>query len=142
MTTVRHVARAVASTGESVPAYGVDVRVGTHELIADEPVTAGGGDLGPTPFGLFLSALAACTAMTLRMYASRKGWDLPMIVVDASYDITDDGTPSIARTITVPEDLSSEQRTRLAEVAERTPVTLAMRGGTPITTRFRSEQLT
>jgi putative redox protein len=67
MTAVRHFARAVGSTGSSAPAYRVDVRVGAHQLIADEPFAIGGGELGPSPFGLLLSGLVACTATTLRM---------------------------------------------------------------------------
>jgi putative redox protein len=137
VTTVRHIARAVGSTGSATPAYRVDVRVGRHQLTADEPASAGGGDVGPSPFGLLLSGLAACTATTLRMYASRKGWDLATIDVDVRYDASDDGRAVIERTITVPEDLSSDRRQRLAEIAERTPVTVAIRGGTPITTAFQ-----
>jgi hypothetical protein len=90
MTTVRHVARALGSTGSAAPAYRVDLHVGPHQLVADEPRAAGGGDLGPSPFGLLLSVLAACTATTLRMYAARQGWDLTTIDVDLRYDIADD----------------------------------------------------
>jgi putative redox protein len=84
---------------------------------------------------LLASALVACTAMTLRMYAARKGWELAAIEVDVRYDIADDGS-TLVRTITIPADLTGEQRDRLAAVAERTPVTLALRSGTPITTTF------
>jgi putative redox protein len=137
VTTVRHIAHAVGSTGSTAPAYQVDLRAGRHQLVADEPTARGGGDVGPPPFGLLVSALAACTATTLRMYAERKGWELSTIDVDVRYDIADGGPPgAITRTITVPVDLPADQRTRLADVAERTPVTLAIRGGTPITTTF------
>jgi putative redox protein len=139
VTTVRHVARAVGSTGSTAPAYRVEIRVGAHQLVADEPTPEGGGDVGPSPFGLLLSGLAACTATTLRMYAARKGWDLTTIGVDVRYDVGDDGRGTIERTITVPADLPAEQRDRLADIADRTPVTLALRGGTPITTTFRSD---
>jgi putative redox protein len=134
MTTVRHVARAFGSTASAAPAYRVDLHVGQHQLVADEPKAAGGGDLGPSPFGLLLSALAACTATTLRMYAARKGWDLATIDVDVRYDTADDGRGAIERKIIVPADLPPDQRRRLADLAERTPVTLAVRVGTPITT--------
>ena len=137
MTTL-HVARATGSTGSTAPAYRVDVRVGTHQLTADEPAAVGGGDLGPSPFGLLVSGLAACTATTLRMYAEHKGWELTTIEVDVRYDTDDDGRGTIERTITVPLGLPAEQRQRLADIAERTPVTLAIRGGTPITTTFQS----
>ena len=121
MTAVRHVAHAVASTGSTRPAYRVDLRAGTHQLVADEPVATGGGDLGPSPFGLLLSALAACTATTLRMYADRHGWALTSIDVGVRYDLDDNGRGAIEQMITVPVALSAEQRHRLANIAERTP---------------------
>ncbi len=136
--TTTHVARAVGSTGSTTPAYRVDLRVGPHQLVADEPATAGGGDLGPSPFGLLLSALAACTATTLRMYAERKGWELTTIDVDVRYDVGDDGQATIRRTVTVPAELPADQRARLGEIAERTPVTLAIRAGPPITTTLQT----
>jgi putative redox protein len=136
---VRHVARVVGSIDSAAPDYRVDLRVGAHRLVADEPTTGGGGDAGPSPFGFLLSALAACTAMTLRMYAARKGWQLAGIEVDVRYDVADDdNAASIQRTITIPADVPDAQRERLADIAERTPVTLAVRAGTPIETTFRS----
>ena len=135
MKTVQHIAHVVGSTGSAEPAYRIDLRVGAHQLVADEPGTAGGGDAGPSPFGLLLSALASCTAMTLRMYAARKGWELTTVEVDVRYDVDEEG-PRIARTVTVPFDFPAEQRERLADIADRTPVTLAVRAGTPITTTF------
>ena len=139
MTVVRHVARVVGVTSATSPAYRVELRAGAHHLIADEPTAGGGGDAGPSPFSFLLAGLGACTAMTLRMYAERKGWDVATIEVDLSYDVTDDGQASINRTITLPADLPTEQRDRLADIAERTPVTLAVRAGTPITTTIRAD---
>ena len=138
MTSVRHLASAVASTSTAEPAYRVDLRVGAHALVADEPATAGGGDLGPTPLGLLLSALASCTAMTLRMYAGRKDWVPLTIDVTARYDVDEEGAETIERTITLSDRLTGDQRERLADIAERTPVTLAIRRGTPITTTLRT----
>lgn len=138
MTSVRHLASAVASTSTAEPAYRADVRVGAHDLVADEPATAGGGDLGPTPLGLLLSALASCTAMTLRMYAGRKDWVPLTIDVAVRYDVDEQGAETIGRTITVSDRLTADQRERLADIAERTPVTMAIRGGTPITTTVRT----
>jgi putative redox protein len=137
VTTVRHVARAAGSTGAGTPAYRVNIQVGRHHLTADEPVAAGGGDVGPSPSGLLLSALVACTATTLRMYATRKGWELATLDVEVRYDVGDDGRTVIERTITVPADIRSDHRQLLVEAAERTPVTVALRAGTPITTTFR-----
>ena len=137
MTTVRHVAHAIASTGTVEPAYRIQIRTGTHQLVGDEPVEVGGADSGPSPFGLLTSALAACTATTLRMYAEHKGWDLVRIDVDVRYDVDDKGEGALIRTITCPSDLSEEQLEGLGRTAERTPVTLALRAGTPITTTLR-----
>jgi putative redox protein len=137
VTTVRHIAQAVASTGSNGPAYRVDIRVGNHQLVADEPPDTGGDDFGPSPFGLLTSALAACTATTLRMYAERHDWELSTIDVDARYEVDDNRHGTIARSITVPADMPGERLDALASIADRTPVTRAIRAGTPITTTMR-----
>jgi putative redox protein len=137
VTTDVHVARAVATISPGTPDYHVDIRTSGHALTADEPHSNGGGDTGPSPFGLLLSGLVSCTAITLRMYAQRKAWDFDSIEVDARYDIGDDGQRSIVRTISVPAGLDASQRERLAEIAEKTPVTKAVRAGTPITTALK-----
>ena len=134
MGAVRQVTRVVGRTSADVPRWQVQIRTGTHHLVADEPVGAGGGDTGPNPFRLLLSGLAACTAMTLRMYAERKGWSVSSIEVQVDYEVSEDGQARIERVIGVPADVPDEQRARLAEIAEKTPVTLAVRGGIPITT--------
>jgi putative redox protein len=121
----------------SAPAYRVDVRTDAHQLVADEPPDAGGGDIGPSPFGLLTSALAACTATTLRMYAERHDWELSSIDVDVRYDVDDERRGTIARSISVPAALAGEQVAALASIAERTPVTRAIQAGTPITTTMR-----
>jgi putative redox protein len=139
MTAARRIAGAVAATASTAPAYRVELRAGDHALVADEPASGGGTDAGPAPFALLLSGLTACTAMTLRMYAERKGWHLAAVEVEAHYDVDDDGQASIERIITLPDDLPADQRDRLADIAERTPVTKAVRAGTPIATTVRSE---
>ena len=68
---------AAASVGGEEKPYGVRIDSGGHALRGDEPASHGGGDTGPTPFGLLLSGLGACTAITLRMYAERKQWPEP-----------------------------------------------------------------
>jgi putative redox protein len=71
------------------------------------------------------------------MYTTRKGWELTTIDVDVRDRVGDDGSRTIERRITVPADLPAEHLESLVRIAERTPVTLAIQGGTPITTTFR-----
>ncbi|MEY9877793.1 putative redox protein [Streptacidiphilus sp. MAP12-33] len=126
-----------ARTGAAVatlagPDYHVDIRVGRHAVTADEPLTRGGEDTAPTPFGLLLSAVASCTAVTLRMYAERKGWPLESVRVHTAHEVAPDGTGRITRRIDLTGPLDDAQRARLLDIAERTPVTRAVREGTPI----------
>jgi putative redox protein len=134
--TARHIARAHGSTSSTWAQWRVDLESGSHALAADEPKAGGGEDAGPSPFGLVASGLTACTAMTLRMYAERKGWALAFLDVAISYDVDDEGHATFVRTVTLPADLGPEQQARLAEIAEKTPVTKALRQGTPIATTF------
>ena len=116
--------------------YEQHIRIGHHELLADEPAAQGGGDAGPSPYGLLLASLGACTAITLRMYAERKGWDLGPVRVDLEI-VRDGDLERIARTIELGPALNAEQRARLAEIAEKTPVTKTLKRATPILTSVR-----
>src|SRR4051794_16458237 len=64
--------------------YVVELKSGDHTWVADEPVVAGGGDTAPSPFSLVAGGLAACTAITLRMYAERKSWPLERVRVEVA----------------------------------------------------------
>jgi putative redox protein len=114
--------------------YHVNLQAGQHALAADEPAEHGGADTGPPPFGLLLSGLGACTAITLRMYADRKQWPLEGVDVQLTYTVKDRASRWIDRQITVRGPLEDDQRARLAEIAEKTPVTRAVRAGTEIRT--------
>jgi len=114
--------------------YAQHIRARSHQLQADEPAANGGTDSGPAPYELLLAALAACTSLTLRMYAERKGWQLGRVEVDAHFSRDDCGLENIERTVRFGNILSPEQRQRLAEICEKTPVTKTLRGGTPIRT--------
>ena len=114
--------------------YAVDA--GRHALRADEPVDHGGGDTGPPPFGLLLSGLGACTAITLRMYAERKNLPLEGVDVQLTYTVKDRATRWIDRVITVGGPLDDKARSKLAEIADKTPVTKAVRAGTDIRTTW------
>lgn len=113
--------------------FEVALSAGRHRLVADEGPALGGKDAGPAPFEYLLSGLGACTAITLRMYAKRKDWPLEGVDVDLHYLKTDDAT-RIDRVLTLHGALDGEQRARLADIAERTPVTLAIKAGVPIQT--------
>jgi putative redox protein len=115
--------------------YATRLTAGRHELTADEPVSAGGADAGPPPFALLLSGLIACTAITLRMYADRKGWTVKRVAVDAVYHHVQTGA-FIERVLHIDGDLNDEQRARMADIAERTPVTLALKAASDIRTRL------
>jgi putative redox protein len=125
---------AVASVTSEDKPYAVRIDSGGHALRGDEPVGHGGGDSGPTPFGLLLSGLGACTAITLRMYAERKRWPLTGADVELSYVVQDRSSRWIDRVITLHGPLDDDQRAALAAIAEKTPVTLAVRAGTEIRT--------
>jgi putative redox protein len=122
---------------ESKEHYAATIRNGKHQLTADEPTAIGGTDTGSTPYQLVLSGLGACTAITLRMYADRKGWKLGTIKVDLELHKEDEkDTGKIKRVITFSEVLSDEQRSKLAEIAEKTPVTRTIKAGAPIATEL------
>jgi putative redox protein len=111
-------------------------RVARHTILADEPAALGGGDAGPAPYGLLTAALAACTSITLRMYGDRKGWQLGPIHVDVK--MTREGEAEhIERTIVLAEAVTAEQRARLGEIAEKTPVTKTLKRATEIRTTVR-----
>jgi putative redox protein len=116
--------------------YTVETTVRAHRIPADEPVSSGGNDTGPTPLEALASALAACTAITLRMYAERKGWELQTVRVDCRASATDAGF-RLERSIRIEAPLDDAQRARLAEIAEKTPVTRIVKAGAPIATGFR-----
>lgn len=115
--------------------YAQDIRVGKHHLVADEGPSLGGQDAGPAPYSYLLAGLAACTSITLKMYADRKGWQIGPVHVDAVF-VRDGDEERIERTVRVGPDVTAEQRTRLAEITEKTPVTKTLKRGTPIVTRF------
>ena len=121
-----------AATSEETP-YGVRINTGGHALRADEPADRGGADTGPAPFGLLLSGLGACTAITLRMYAGHQGWPLASVDVELTYVVEDRNTRWIDRLITL-HGVDEDQRAKLADVAEKTPVTKVVRAGTEIRT--------
>jgi putative redox protein len=113
--------------------FRTDVRAGKHTFVADEPLAVGGTDAGPTPYDYLVGALGACTAMTIRMYAGRKGWPLEEVVVrlrnarSHAADCEDCeakpvGIGRLERRIDLSGPLTGDQRRRLLAVADRCPV--------------------
>lgn len=113
--------------------YTVSIRAGAHHLVADEPPKLGGQDAGPAPYDLLLASLGACTAITLKMYADRKQWTFTAVRVELQHRKENDRS-HIERTLFIEGDLTQEQRQRMAEIAEKTPVTLTLKAGAEIHT--------
>ncbi|MGV3619287.1 MAG: OsmC family protein [Archangium sp.] len=117
--------------------YACTLKAGAHTLTADEPVKHGGTDTGPAPYQLLLAGLAACTAITLRMVAEKKQWNVGSIHVDLEFHKDSaEHTGRITRVVHFSEALTEEAQARMAAVVEKTPVTLTLKAGTPITTTF------
>ena len=117
-------AHAKASIGTTN--YRTDIVTGDHRLTADEGPGLGGKDVGPGPYELLTSALAACTVITLRMYAERKQWPVTAVHADIHFK-RDDKVESIDRVLHIEGAVDAEQKKRMAEIAERTPVTLTLK---------------
>jgi putative redox protein len=127
---------------------GQEVLVGPHRLVADEPASVGGDDAGPDPYELLLASLGACTSMTLRLHADRKGWPVESVAVRLRHDRIhaedradcSEGTTGrvdrIERVVDVRGDLSDEQRARLLEIAGRCPVHRTLLAEKTIPTRL------
>ena len=107
--------------------YQTSMTARTHTFTADEPLEVGGTDTAPEPIELLMGSLAACTAITLRMYAQRKGWPLKGLDVQVAYTSTP--TPSFVKHITVRGALDDMQKARLLEIAEACPVAKLLKSG-------------
>jgi putative redox protein len=128
-------------------AYALEILAGRHRLTADEPVEAGGSDTGPNPYELLAAALAACTVMTLRMYAKHKGLEVGAIrcavrhakihAQDCATCATETGrVDRFERVIEIEGPLDAATRQRLLELADRCPVHRTLTGEIVIETRL------
>lgn len=134
-----HESREVVVTENGLGRYQQAVTVGEHRFLADEPVSMGGGDAGPAPFDYLLTALGACTSMTLRMYAEIKKIPLTNVHVALKHEKVEiEGRGKvdfIERRITLSGNLTEEQQVRMLEIANRCPVHRTLTG----TVEIRSE---
>ncbi len=109
--------------------YKHDIEIGRHNVITDEPPDRGGADEGPSPQELLAASLASCTAITIEMYAQRKGWDIGEIAVDVDYEPAQRGSPTTFRMeVSFPKELPEEQRKRLMQIAAKCPVHRTLEG--------------
>jgi len=114
--------------------YVHDVEIeGGHTLVVDEPAQVEGGtNAGPSPTRLLAAGLASCTAITMEMYAKRKGWDIGRIEVEVDVEYDGFVPTSFATTIRLPSELSDDRRERLLTIARRCPVHKVIAGQAPV----------
>ncbi len=106
-----------------------EVEMGHHSIVADEPEHEGGGDAGPTPQELLAASLASCTAITIEMYADRKGWEIGDVSVDVTYEPAQRGSPTrFSMVVNLPKELPEEQRERLMQIGAKCPVHRVLEG--------------
>ena len=118
--------RAVARQREN---FAHDLMIGRHRLTADEPESSGGDDAGPNPQELLAAALASCTAITMEMYAKRKGWNVDGMEVDVDYTPAERGCATNFKLVMkMPAHLSEEQAERLRTIAAKCPVHRTLEG--------------
>jgi putative redox protein len=136
----------VAASLDDEDGFTTNMKLGSHYLTADEPIRVGGNDYGPTPYELVAAGLSACTAMTIQMYAKRKGWKVDNVEVHTSYDKThkadcesceDDASAKIdtfTRAIKFTADLDDKQIARLLQIADKCPVHKTLHSETQVIT--------
>jgi putative redox protein len=117
--------------------FGQKVRIGPHEIPADEPREEGGDDTGPEPHELLLAALGVCSSMTVKLYADRKGWPLRSVEVRLTGQ-RGEAEYRIERSLRLQGDLTDEQKARLVEIADKCPVARTLKGTIAIETRLAS----
>jgi putative redox protein len=119
--------RASARREDGTLKHAVEMR--SHTLVADEPKEEGGEDQGPSPQELLAASLASCTAITMEMYAKRKGWDLGEVAVHVEYEPAQRGSPTrFYMRVDFPKELPEDQRERLMQIGAKCPVHRVLEG--------------
>lgn len=123
MTRLEGVARMQATARRTDRTFKHSVQVRDHQILVDETTDAGGTDAGPDPQEMLAVSLASCTAITMEMYAARKGWEIGPVEVDVEYSPAERGTPTkFDMVLRLPDGLSEEQVERLRVIAAKCPV--------------------
>lgn len=132
----------VTASRRGSDSFAHDVEIeGGHSIVIDEPAAVGGTDLGPKPTLLLASSLAGCTAITMELYAARKGWDLGEVVVDVDVEYDKAVPTSFAISIRLSGELDEEQLGRVLTIAGKCPVHKVIAGETPVTMPARIDRL-
>ncbi len=137
----------VVASLDATDGFTTAMKVGTHFMTADEPIDFGGNDYGPSPYELVSAGLSACTAMTIQMYAKRKGWSIDNVQVHTSYgkshaeDCENCETESakldtFSRKINVSGTLDEKQKLRLLQIADKCPVHKTLHSEVQILTKL------
>ncbi len=122
--------------------YAHEVEIeGGHTIVVDEPLEAGGTDTGPSPTRLVAAGLASCIAVTMEMYAERKGWEIGRVEVDVDAEYDGYSPKSFAVSLKLPAEVTEEQRERLLEIAGKCPVHRMLTGQTRVTFAEQVETL-
>jgi putative redox protein len=131
----------VRATARRQQGFAHDVEIqGGHHLVIDEPEESGGANQGPSPTRTLAAALAACTAITMEMYAGRKGWELGEVEVEVEMEYGQSSVPrSFVVILRLQEGLTSEQVERLKVIAGKCPVHRALRHETEVSIEDRVE---
>jgi len=129
-------------SAQRIRGYRHTVKVRQHQLNCDEPTETGGEDAAPSPQELLAASLASCTAVTMEMYAARKGWTLHDVEVECEYTPAERGCPTkFTLTLRLPPDLSDEQVQRLKVIATKCPVHRTLDGEVMFDERVERTQL-
>jgi len=129
MTQTQGLARMKATARRDGTSLRHTVQVRDHQLIVDETIDVGGEDSGPDPLELLAVSLASCTAITMEMYAARKGWEIGHVEVDVEYSPAERGCPTKFQLVMrLPDDIPEDQVERLRVIAAKCPVHRALDG--------------